>query len=77
MEKTNVEIKMGESVEIDEQKWVYDSSVDYKGRVPLRASTGGWKASFLIIGKISSNKCHMHAQVSLNSLYVPMIKNKK
>ncbi|KAM3325555.1 protein NRT1/ PTR FAMILY 5.6 [Capsicum chacoense] len=43
------EIKMNKATEIDEQKWVYDSSVDYKGRVPLRASTGGWKASFLII----------------------------
>jgi len=36
------EIKMKKTTEIDEQKWVYDSSVDYKGRVPLRASTGGW-----------------------------------
>ncbi|XP_006340981.1 protein NRT1/ PTR FAMILY 5.6-like [Solanum tuberosum] len=43
------DIKMKKTTEIDEQKWVYDSSVDYKGRVPLRASTGGWKASFLII----------------------------
>ncbi|KAK6126019.1 hypothetical protein DH2020_040246 [Rehmannia glutinosa] len=34
----------------DEEKWVYDSSVDYKGRVPLRASTGAWKASLFIIG---------------------------
>ncbi|XVF55178.1 hypothetical protein PTKIN_Ptkin06aG0015900 [Pterospermum kingtungense] len=33
----------------DEQKWVYDSSVDHKGRVPLRASTGVWKASLYII----------------------------
>jgi len=30
---------------------VHDSSLDYKGRVPLRASTGSWKASFFIIGK--------------------------
>lgn len=28
---------------------VHDSSLDYKGRVPLRASTGSWKASFFII----------------------------
>ncbi|KAF5737194.1 protein NRT1/ PTR FAMILY 5.6 [Tripterygium wilfordii] len=35
--------------EIDEEKWVYDSSVDHKGRVPLRASTGAWKASFIFI----------------------------
>lgn len=33
------------------EKWVHDSSVDYKGRVPLRASTGVWKAAFFIISK--------------------------
>lgn len=37
--------------ESDGEKWVHDSSVDHKGRVPLRASTGTWKASFFIIGK--------------------------
>ncbi|TYK23597.1 protein NRT1/ PTR FAMILY 5.6 [Cucumis melo var. makuwa] len=35
----------------DDEKWVADSSVDYKGRVPLRASTGAWKASLFIIVK--------------------------
>ncbi|XP_057979084.1 protein NRT1/ PTR FAMILY 5.6-like [Malania oleifera] len=34
---------------VDEHKWVYDSSVDYKGKVPPRASTGVWKASLFII----------------------------
>lgn len=43
------QIKIAESLEIDEQKRVYDSSVDHKGRVPLRASTGSWKASLFII----------------------------
>ncbi|CAD5186153.1 unnamed protein product [Musa acuminata subsp. malaccensis] len=33
----------------DAQKWVGDSSVDHKGRVPRRASTGCWKASLFII----------------------------
>jgi len=33
-----------------EEKWVHDASVDYKGRVPLRASTGVWKASFFVLG---------------------------
>ncbi|CAL9008116.1 unnamed protein product [Prunus brigantina] len=33
----------------DDENWVYDSSVDHKGRVPLRASTGVWKASLFII----------------------------
>ncbi|KAJ0028771.1 hypothetical protein Pint_35305 [Pistacia integerrima] len=35
--------------DVDEENWVYDSSVDHKGRVPLRASTGVWKASLFII----------------------------
>lgn len=35
----------------DGEKWVHDLSVDHKGRVPLRASTGIWKASFFIISK--------------------------
>ncbi|XP_075638751.1 protein NRT1/ PTR FAMILY 5.6-like [Castanea sativa] len=38
-----------ESREVIEEKCVYDSSVDHKGRVPLRASTGVWKASRFII----------------------------
>ncbi|XP_015055833.1 protein NRT1/ PTR FAMILY 5.6-like [Solanum pennellii] len=41
--------KREELVEIDEQKWVNDSSLDHKGRVPLRGSTGVWKASLFII----------------------------
>jgi len=32
-------------------KWVLDSSLDHKGRVPLRASTGSWRSSLFIIGK--------------------------
>lgn len=61
MDKINVEmeqIKKTESVDIDEQKMVYDSSVDHKGRVPLRSSTGVWKASLFIIGKHISNQWH-------------------
>ncbi|KAJ1384283.1 Proton-dependent oligopeptide transporter family [Sesbania bispinosa] len=48
MEKNSsvVEVKGGE---VDEMKWVHDSSVDHKGRVPLRASTGSWKAALFII----------------------------
>ncbi|XP_059666321.1 protein NRT1/ PTR FAMILY 5.6-like [Cornus florida] len=38
-----------ETSEHDDEKWVFDSSLDHKGRVPLRASTGVWKASLLII----------------------------
>ncbi|KAJ0551396.1 putative proton-dependent oligopeptide transporter family [Helianthus annuus] len=32
-------------------KWVCDSSLDHKGRLPLRSFTGTWKASFFIIGE--------------------------
>ncbi|KAA8516366.1 hypothetical protein F0562_016659 [Nyssa sinensis] len=41
--------KREESVDFDEEKWVCDSSADHKGRVPLRASTGVWRASLFII----------------------------
>ncbi|XP_061336430.1 protein NRT1/ PTR FAMILY 5.6-like [Gastrolobium bilobum] len=45
MEKRN----RGRREESEEEKWVHDASVDYKGRVPLRASTGVWKASLFVI----------------------------
>ncbi|KAK7390474.1 hypothetical protein VNO78_25780 [Psophocarpus tetragonolobus] len=48
MEKNKVDANSGETIE-DEIRWVCDSSLDHKGRVPLRASTGSWKASFFII----------------------------
>ena len=35
----------------DEIKWVRDSSLDHKGKVPLRDLTGSWKASLFIVGK--------------------------
>ncbi|KAK4775945.1 hypothetical protein SAY87_023906 [Trapa incisa] len=35
--------------ETDGDKWVHDSSTDHKGRLPLRASTGSWRASLFII----------------------------
>ncbi|XP_073289301.1 protein NRT1/ PTR FAMILY 5.6-like [Primulina huaijiensis] len=44
------QINKKESVDVDSEKWVCDSSFDSKGRVPLRASTGAWKASLFIIG---------------------------
>ncbi|RZC75997.1 hypothetical protein C5167_001101 [Papaver somniferum] len=34
---------------INQKQWVNDSSVDHKGRRPLRASTGVWKAALFII----------------------------
>ncbi|XP_061376364.1 protein NRT1/ PTR FAMILY 5.6-like [Gastrolobium bilobum] len=47
MDKNKFEATQGEVN--DEMKWVHDSSVDHKGRVPFRASTGSWKASLFII----------------------------
>ncbi|KAL2555698.1 Protein NRT1/PTR FAMILY 5.6 [Forsythia ovata] len=41
--------KKRKSGEIDEAKRVYDSSLDHKGRIPLRESTGAWKASLFIV----------------------------
>lgn len=38
--------------ESEQEKWVHDGSVDFKGRVPLRASTGVWKASLFVLSKI-------------------------
>ncbi|GMP50927.1 hypothetical protein CsSME_00017344 [Camellia sinensis var. sinensis] len=43
------EPKRGESVGVEDEKWVNDSSLDHKGRVPLRSNTGVWKASLFII----------------------------
>ncbi|KAD3068381.1 hypothetical protein R6Q59_017605 [Mikania micrantha] len=43
-------LEKGQQIEVDEQKWVYDSSYDHRGQTPLRASTGSWKASLFIIG---------------------------
>jgi len=47
MEKTE-----GGRTEKSEEKRVHDASVDYKGRVPLRASTGAWKAALFVLSKI-------------------------
>ncbi|XP_004507194.1 protein NRT1/ PTR FAMILY 5.6-like [Cicer arietinum] len=47
MEKKRIDAKTGEID--DEMKYVHDSSLDYKGRIPLRSSTGSWKAAFFII----------------------------
>ncbi|KAE9455588.1 hypothetical protein C3L33_12519, partial [Rhododendron williamsianum] len=55
-----------ESVGYDEEKWVYDSSLDYKGRVPLRATTGVWKASlFIIANEFSERLIHFGIATSL------------
>ncbi|PPR86506.1 hypothetical protein GOBAR_AA34188 [Gossypium barbadense] len=49
----------------DDEKWVYDSSVDHKGRLPLRASTGAWKASLFIIIEFSERLSYFGIATSL------------
>lgn len=44
-------LKKEETLDDNEDKFVHDYSVDHKGKVPLRASTGVWKASLFIISK--------------------------
>ncbi|XP_028776224.1 protein NRT1/ PTR FAMILY 5.6-like [Neltuma alba] len=44
MEQEMDHAKRSTREETDEEKWVHDASVDYRGRLPLRASTGVWKA---------------------------------
>lgn len=51
----------GENHDSEEEKWVYDFSLDFNGKVPLRASTGVWKASLFIIGKSKSVLCVWYA----------------
>jgi len=66
MEKNKLNGKRGD-VE-DEMKWVHDSSLDHNGRVPLRASTGAWKASFFIIGMALT--CIFYPKVHTYSIFV-------
>ncbi|KAM5556546.1 protein NRT1/ PTR FAMILY 5.6 [Rosa sericea] len=52
MELQEVEKRLkraGGETKREEENLVHDSSIDYKGTVPLRASTGVWKASLFII----------------------------
>ncbi|VAI39234.1 unnamed protein product [Triticum turgidum subsp. durum] len=42
----------GHGIDVDDgewDKWVDDSSVDHRGRPPLRAATGSWRAAMFII----------------------------
>ncbi|KAK6943041.1 Proton-dependent oligopeptide transporter family [Dillenia turbinata] len=51
---------------VDDEKWVYDSSVDHRGRVPLRASTGVWRASLFVIAiEFSERLCNFGIATSL------------
>lgn len=55
--------------EFDDEKWVSDSSLDHKSRVPLRASTGVWRASLFIIGK-DSLATYIHIYIQMTKLRI-------
>ncbi|XP_058756462.1 protein NRT1/ PTR FAMILY 5.7-like [Vicia villosa] len=48
IEKRNKQSSRKEE-ESEQEKFVYDGSVDYKGKVPVRASTGVWIASLFVL----------------------------
>ncbi|RDY04129.1 Protein NRT1/ PTR FAMILY 5.6, partial [Mucuna pruriens] len=71
MEKKKVDGN-GEEVN-DEMKWVLDSSLDHKARVPLRASTGSWKASLFIIAIEFSERLSFSGVTSSLVLYLTKV----
>ncbi|XP_047161930.1 protein NRT1/ PTR FAMILY 5.6-like [Vigna umbellata] len=53
------EIEKRKRDENEDEKWVHDASVDYKNRVPLRSSTGAWKAAlFVLVIEFSERMCY-------------------
>ncbi|KAL3623101.1 hypothetical protein CASFOL_031917 [Castilleja foliolosa] len=60
----------------DEEKWVNDSSVDHKGRVPLRASTGAWKAARFVIATEFSERLSYFGLASSLIIYLTKVLNK-
>lgn len=50
MEHNKVDTELQDSYD-DQQKWVLDSSTDSRGKIPLRARTGAWRAALFIIGR--------------------------
>ncbi|KAJ1379186.1 Proton-dependent oligopeptide transporter family [Sesbania bispinosa] len=74
MEQEMEKGKQGAREESKDDKWVYDASVDYKGRVPLRASTGVWKASlFVITIELSERVCYFGIAGNLISYLTKVI----
>lgn len=58
----------------EEEKRVHDSSVDYKGRVPFRSSTGVWKASlFIITIEFSERLCNFGITANVISYLTKVI----
>lgn len=59
--------------EVDNKKWVYNSSVDPEGRIiPSRSSTSSWKASFFIISVfLSSSFLYIFQTISITYILSP------
>ncbi|KAI4318968.1 hypothetical protein MLD38_032620 [Melastoma candidum] len=57
----------------DNEGWVFDSSVDHKGRVPLRASTGVWKASLFIVAIEFSERLSYFGLASSMIIYLTRV----
>ncbi|CAN6581313.1 unnamed protein product [Malus baccata var. baccata] len=57
----------------DEEKWVYDSSLDHKGNIPIRASTGVWKASLFIVAIEFSERLSYFGIASSLILYLTRV----
>ncbi|RDX83153.1 Protein NRT1/ PTR FAMILY 5.6, partial [Mucuna pruriens] len=70
MEKVGLEVKPEEG---DEMRWVHDSSVDHKGMVPLRASTGSWKAALFIIAIETSERLSFFGIATSLVLYLTKV----
>ncbi|KAL9315430.1 hypothetical protein ACSQ67_016431 [Phaseolus vulgaris] len=70
MKKVNVEVKGEES---EEMKWVHDSSVDHRGQLPLRASTGSWKAALFIIAIETSERLSFFGIATSLVLYLTKV----
>ncbi|GFP99839.1 protein nrt1/ ptr family 5.6 [Phtheirospermum japonicum] len=60
---------------VDDERWVRDTSLDHKGKIPLRASTGAWKASiFVIVIELSERLTYFGLALSL-MIYLTKVLN--
>ncbi|KAK3028617.1 hypothetical protein RJ639_039960 [Escallonia herrerae] len=75
MEQEIVRKRGGVTREGDQEKRVHDGSIDNKGRIPLRASTGVWKAAlFIITIEFSERLCFFGLSTNLITYLTKVIK---
>ncbi|XP_068669433.1 protein NRT1/ PTR FAMILY 5.6-like [Aristolochia californica] len=63
------------SSKVGDEQWVNDSKVDHKGRVPLRSSTGVWKASFFILALEFSERLSYFGIITNLIIYLTQVLN--